>query len=184
MTTTTTATIEPQSVAELLAKDSEVWRGPSGEFVTGASVALHLEATAALLKRVGWVRNYTATDTPDATEAPGDSSTMRDMLRWIVRILRTELDGVDDKRRTLCLALSDIANSDTGDDDTRSAAEKVLTVVLRSRTGASYVVISSWASRLDRTWPQVRGLLAEAADAAREFGPADDITETATNEER
>lgn len=163
------ATIEPQSVAELLA-DGEVWRGPSGEFVTGESTARHVEATAALLEREGWIRAYNSADAATTEAAPGDSSTLREMVRWLVRVVRSEYETTP--ARTLGLALSAVSSSASGDADTLSAAEAVISAVIRARTGARHVAISAWAGRLDRTWPQVRGLLADAADAARAYGPA------------
>lgn len=165
----TTTTIEPRTVAELLATETDPWRGPSGEHVTGESVATHLEATIALLERDGWARTYAMTETGTEEGAPGDTSTVRDMLRWLIRIVRAEYETTP---RTLDLVLSTVSGSASGDQDTAAAAGTVLQAVLRARTGARYVAISAWAGRLDRTWPQVRDLLVEAAEAARAYGPA------------
>lgn len=168
--TTTATTIEPRTVAELLADDTDMWRGPSGENVNGEAAARHLEATAALLERDGWTRVYDTTGPTAEEPAPGDSSTLRERFAWIFRVVRSEYDS--NPARTLGVALLAVSNSASGDADTESAAEAVLRAVLRARTGARYVQLSAWASRLNRTWPQVRDLLTEAAAVAREFGPA------------
>ncbi|MDT0306103.1 hypothetical protein RM780_03885 [Streptomyces sp. DSM 44917] len=59
------------------------------------------------------------------------------------------------------------------DTDSRSAAAALLDLVQQARTGAgSPVDYEAWEARAGRTWREVEELLAEAAQYAREHGPA------------
>ena len=69
MNTTTTA---PKTIADLIADEyTPLWVGPSGESVTGESVARHVEAASELLAKDGWARSHTAalTEEPEAPAA-------------------------------------------------------------------------------------------------------------------
>jgi len=159
---------EPLTVAGLIDDEPRLWQGQSGEQVTGEQVAHHLEATIAFLERVGWERVY-STGAENELGDVDDSMTVKDMLRTLIGWIRTE-DAPSP--RNLPMALSHIANTDDGDSDTYSVGNRLCDVVVRARTNSPYANATAWASKLGRTWPEVRGLLVEAAGVARTYGPA------------
>ncbi|MGW7617390.1 DUF6197 family protein [Streptomyces antimycoticus] len=155
------------AAAEYAAEQQAFWTGRSGEQVTGEETARHLDATLALLERDGWVRNY-GNDDQDV-EMPAEDASVKTMLRQLFHVIRDAIGT--DKRHTLSVAVYQVAGSDNGDDDTWVAAERVLDVIMRARTGARTASYSAWASKIGRTWEEVADLLAEAAKFARTYGP-------------
>lgn len=174
MTSTITATVFTDEVlaraAELM-KDSyrPVWTGASGEESTGASVARHLEAAAALLETDGWTRTYHHGPAP-STEPPAiESMSTEEMVREVLREVREETAAT--APRTLSVALDHAANGQDGDGDTRYVAFEVLNLLIRALTGHDQAFATSWAERLHRTHQDVTTLLAVGARFARTYGP-------------
>ncbi|MFC8765112.1 hypothetical protein ACFUAG_30950 [Streptomyces sp. NPDC057193] len=173
MTSTITATVFTDEVlaraAELM-KDSyrPVWTGASGEESTGASVARHLEAAAALLETDGWTRTYHHGPAP-STELPAiESMSTQEMVREVLLAVREESAAAP---RTLSTALDHAARGGDGDADTRDVAYEVLTLVVRALTGHDQARATAWAERLHRTHQDVTALLAAGAPFARAYGP-------------
>ncbi|MFF5788582.1 hypothetical protein ACFY8P_26915 [Streptomyces sp. NPDC012693] len=137
MTSTITATVFTDEVlarAAELARDSyrPVWTGASGEESTGASVARHLEAAAALLETDGWTRTYHHGPAP-STELPAiESMSTQEMVREVLIAVREESAVAP---RTLSTALDHAARGGDGDADTRDVAYEVLSLVVRALTG-------------------------------------------------
>jgi hypothetical protein len=158
------------TAAEKLDDAETLWVGRSGEQVTGEAAARHLEATAALLEKDGWVRHYT--DDESDIDLPDDESmSVKDMVRQLYRVVR-ELVGPGDPRRTLFTALRDAAESAESDSDTIAVASQCLDRIVRARTGTDWAYCSSWAERTGRTWTEVAEVLATGAAFARTYGPA------------
>lgn len=154
-----------QAASALLADRPDIWTGMSGETVTGVAVARHLDTVADLLARHGWVRSYGDTDSDGVDIADDESMTVKDMLRTVLRYLTEPGDQRLNFTDAMCKATA------TSDFDTRDAAEKVLNVVLRARTGARFPSCHAWAGRADRTWDDIAALLAAGADLAHQHGP-------------
>ncbi|WP_344568927.1 hypothetical protein [Streptomyces axinellae] len=145
-----------------------VWRGLSGEQITGEQVIEHLAATFALLERAGWVRTWREAQTGGASNPVDDlseASSVRQILRAAVWALK-DFAGSGHGPMTFGYALHRV-----GDTDSWSATSKVLEMVLKSRTGADYANAASWAERRGRTWGDLRELAAVAAEVARRSGP-------------
>ncbi|MFF9631762.1 DUF6197 family protein [Streptomyces fradiae] len=160
-----------QAASTLLADRSDTWTGMSGETVTGAAVARHLDTVADLLARHGWVRSYSDTDSDGVDIADDESMTVKDMLRTVLRIART-LVSVGDPRLTLWSAMKQASRSDFSDSDTHRVAERVLDALIKARTGGSgYVSHDSWSERVGRTRDDIAALLAAGADLAHQHGP-------------
>lgn len=156
----------PTTPAALIAGVPRFWFGPSGELVSGASVAAHLEATLALLSRDGWVRDYEHdSSTPDLNVA--DDASTKSMLRQLLALAR-DVFGSGDKRLTLTVALYRARSEGAGDDDTWAVAIRILEAILRARTGALTARYDAWAGKLGRTEEQVVELLGEAVTLARQ----------------
>jgi len=136
------------------------WRGLSGEIVTGADAAHHLESVLALLDKRGWTRTSAE---PELDESAG----LRDVIKSLVRFLYGPVRGPLTVDEAMLLV-----PAEDGDDDSRLAAKRCMESVLRMRTGATHADPGSWSERRGRTFEEVRGLLAEAAAFAREYGPA------------
>jgi len=156
------------AVAEL-AEYPNFWTGPSGEQVTGEQVARHLEATAALLDKHGWVRGYDDTQDPELPTVDDDTATVKDMLRQLIRLVRELLS--EDSRLTLNSALYRANNGRDGDGDTERAADRVLDSILRARTGARSASSYTWAGKVGRTYEEVAELIVTGAAFARRYGP-------------
>lgn len=150
------------------------WSGMSGEPVTGAEVAHHLEATINILKRDGWVRRYS-----DDTEVDlsGDINTMSitTMIRKLFALAREEFGYSSDTRWTLSGAMNRAVNEDEGDDDTLYASARVLGVILRVSRGETTnkydLIHDTWSAKIGRTEDEVMALLAAGAEFARQYGP-------------
>ncbi|MFJ8769891.1 DUF6197 family protein [Streptomyces clavifer] len=184
MPQTTTSPITPALTAvfsdEALTKAAElaadsyrpVWVGPSGEESSGESVALHLEATIALLDKDGWIRTYdhgadwsTGVDLPD-----DDSMTVKQMLQALLRFIRDE--SSTGPERTLASALTHIGvGGEHGDPDTASVAADVMNCMIQAHTGSVTARATSWSERKHRTLADVTALLTASARFARLHGP-------------
>ncbi|MFJ5142742.1 hypothetical protein [Streptomyces sp. NPDC088707] len=157
-----------------LIKDSfrPVWTGPSGEESTGEAVALHMEATIALLDKDGWIPTYNhGTDwSRGADLTTDDSMTAEDMLRLLLRLVRDEIDDVP--QRTLPTALRHVGEAcEHGDTDTAHIALTVLDLLVQARTGSDTARATPWSERLHRTHADVALLLTAGARFARVHGP-------------
>jgi len=161
-------TTQTLTITDLLNDAPRLWTGHSGEQATGEQVAHHLEATIAYLERVGWERTFATTNDDAAELHVNDSMTVKGMLRSLIDWVRTQNTTGS---RNLPLALSHIANTDDGDTDTHGIASRLCDFVIRARTNNTYANAAAWASKLGRTWPEVKQLLTEAADVARTHGP-------------
>ncbi|MFF0009682.1 hypothetical protein ACFYQT_40530 [Streptomyces tibetensis] len=150
-----------------------VWTGASGEESSGEAVARHLEATAALLERDGWIRTYDYSS--DWTKGMGavdeDSMTVKDMVKALLRMARDSVGN--DSRRTLRTALRHVGEgSPHGDTDTDTVASEVLDLLIKAHTGFSGARAFPWSERLHRSHADITALLAAGAHFARTYGPA------------
>ncbi|KAF0646311.1 MULTISPECIES: hypothetical protein [Streptomyces] len=147
----------------------QTWTGHSGEQVTGEQTASHLDTVAALLTQHGWAAPHTTPSASSSIDIPDDESmTVKDMLRTLLRFAR-HLTEPGDPRLTFTDAMCKATA--TSDCDTRDVAGRVLNAILRARTGARFPHCHAWASRADRTWDDITGLLATGAHLARQHGP-------------
>nr|WSX25572.1 hypothetical protein OG690_38460 [Streptomyces tubercidicus] len=157
-----------QSTALLPAR---VWLGRSGQPVTGAAAAAHLDLTLKILDRGGWVRVYT--DEGDGgLRGLTKASSFRDMLHGLVVAVRDLV--TDGGPRTLGSAMYR-ADEEGSDMDASYAAMKCMEAAIRARYDlepTASVCVFAWANRQGRTFDEVRELLTEAADLARTHGPA------------
>ncbi len=142
------------------------WTGWSGELVTGAAVAEHLENVTALLETRGWVRN--TQDDPQLPEAD-ESMSVKALLLAGLRALRSLVQ--DTGPLTLMSATFEVGHS-TSDTDTRMVADRVLDELVRDFTRHPSASHNPWAEKRGRTWDEVRDLLTAAVDLARTYGPA------------
>ncbi|MFF4983785.1 hypothetical protein ACFY3O_27500 [Streptomyces sp. NPDC001046] len=150
-----------------------VWTGASGEESSGEAVARHLEATAELLKRDGWIRTYDYSSdwTRGAEAGDEDSMTLTDMVKALLRMARDSAGT--DARRTLRTALRHVGEgSPHGDTDTDTVASEVLDLLIKAHTGSSDARAVPWSERLHRTHADINALLAAGARFARTYGPA------------
>lgn len=177
-----------RKAAELAADPYQpVWLGDSGEECTGEAVARHLKATLVLLEKDGWVRVYDAQPVQQTTHrSPGlvddESMSVKQLLLQLIRYIRTEVADIDvpvESRRTLAAALRQVGTGDHGDGDTREAASRVLTLLVRAHTGHAQAVASSWAERQHRTFADVTALLTAGIAFARTYGPGSTAPATA-----
>ncbi|PAU46939.1 hypothetical protein CK936_21540 [Streptomyces albireticuli] len=167
-------TDETLRTAAGLAADSyrPVWTGPSGEESSGESVARHLEATAALLDKDGWVRIYDCGKdwTTSADLADDDSMTVKAMLKSLLRWVREDVGN--DPQRTLSTALRHVAEGGGhGDPGTAAIASDVLDLLIRAHTGSDTARATPWSERLTRTHADITALLTAGARFARTYGP-------------
>ncbi|GHC94163.1 hypothetical protein RFN57_03575 [Streptomyces violaceochromogenes] len=148
-----------------------VWTGASGEESSGEAVARHLEATAALLDKDGWIRAYDySSDWTKGIEAGDeDSMTVKDMLKSLLRMARDSVGT--DPRRTLRTALRHVGEgSPHGDTDTDTVASEVLDLLIKAHTGSCDARAVPWSERLHRTHADINALLAAGARFARTYG--------------
>jgi hypothetical protein len=149
-----------------------VWTGASGEESSGEAVARHLEATAELLDKGGWIRTYDySSDWTKGTDAADeDSMTVKDMLKSLLRMARDSVGT--DPRRTLRTALRHVGEgSPHGDTDTDTVACEVLDLLIKAHTGSVDARAVPWSERLHRTHADINALLAAGARFARTYGP-------------
>ncbi|MEU5449972.1 hypothetical protein [Streptomyces californicus] len=164
---------------ELLAESyGSVWIGPSGEESSGEAVARHLEAAVALLDKDGWSRIHTynynrATSSGvDADLADDESMTVKQMLRALLRFVRTESDIALDPRRSLSTALRHVGeDGGHGDTDTAVVAGYVLDRLIQAHTGSASARAMAWSERQHRTYADITALLCAGARFARAYGP-------------
>lgn len=149
-----------------------VWTGPSGEESSGEAVARRMEATIALLDKDGWIRIYDSGAEWSAGKnlADDESTTVKAMLRQLIRLVRDELGS--DSRRTLFTALRHVGEREHGDADTRSISESVLDLVIQAHTGSDSARATPWSERQHRTHADITALLNAGARFARAYGPA------------
>ncbi|MHC3450801.1 DUF6197 family protein [Streptomyces prasinus] len=152
------------TAAERVARD-DFWTGWSGEPVTGAAVAEHLEDVTALLEKRGWVRN--TQDDPQLPEAD-ESMSVKALLLAGLRALRSLVK--DTGPLTLMSATFEIGHA-TSDTDTKVVADRVLDELVRDFTRHPGAMHNPWAEKRGRTWDEVRDLLTAAAEFARVHGP-------------
>lgn len=156
--------------AELIAADryGNVWQGRSGEIMSGVEAARHLEATLALLDRVGWVRVYE----DDEVDVDPESSSIRHLIVALLKLAGWS----SDRRLTLFGAMYQVAGSGGGDSESQLVADRVLDLLLRVRTGAVSADADAWAGRRGRSFEELRGLLLAGAEFARAYGPKPAVT--------
>lgn len=145
-----------------------LWRGPSGERVSGQEVADHLGKTMARLGRAGWRRKWlddVEPGEPSPVDELSESSSVRAVVRAAVWALK-EFAGSGDRRLTLLSALADGV-----DDDTWMVSSRLMDLVLATRLGVPRANVTSWSERQGRTFDEVRDLAAVAAEVARRTGP-------------
>lgn len=185
MTTLTTrpatATALLETAAKLAEKDRRFWTGYSGETVTGEAVARHLEAAAALLTERGWSRTYDLTieSSIPRPEFPAfddvETLTLKAIILRLIKFARDlyvhETSYKVTRRLTLSDSLIEADNGIHGDADTRRAADHVLAALLKANSGADYVSLSSWVSKIGRTQEEVLLLIDTGAAFARRYGP-------------
>lgn len=163
MNTTATATA-PKTIAELIEDEyTPLWVGPSGEGVTGESVARHVEAASELLATDGWARSYNAAALTQAPEAPPADATLHTMVRWVIDVIRDE-SCAQPAPRTVDTAMHAVADTGAGDPDTASVGRRLMGIVLTARSG-NHADVTAWVGRLGRTLPEVQQLLADTAAA-------------------
>ncbi|MEV7080053.1 hypothetical protein AB0N88_16130 [Streptomyces sp. NPDC093516] len=149
-----------------------VWTGASGEESSGEAVARHLQATAELLDKDGWIRTYDCSSdwTQGAEPVDEDSMTLKDMVKALLRTARANMST--DSRRTLRTALRHVGEgSPHGDTDTDTVASEVLDLLIKAHTGSSDARAVPWSERLHRTHADINALLAAGARFARTYGP-------------
>lgn len=183
--TTTTQTARLTAADEIAARLT--WRGASGEFVTGADAAHHLEAALALLERDGWSRTLAFTTDADNEDKPesapvnhlkgaDESWPVKKLLLALARTVSDHLDWewtpAKPTPRTLSGAMHEVRRTEDGDHDSWYVATSCVEAVLRLRTGAPTANLSAWSEKHGRTYADVRELLTEAAAFARKYGPA------------
>ncbi|MEU3720771.1 DUF6197 family protein [Streptomyces californicus] len=163
---------------ELLAESyGSVWIGPSGEESSGEAVARHLEAAVALLDKDGWSRIHTYTRIQssggvDADLADDESMTVKQMLRALLRFVRTESDIDLGPRRTLSTALRHVGEDGAhGDTDTAVVAGYVLDRLIQAHTGFASARAMAWSARQHRAHADITALLCAGARFARAYGP-------------
>lgn len=149
-----------------------LWTGSSGEESSGESVALHMEATIALLTKDGWIRthNYSRDWSNSAILADDDSMTVKSMLRSLLRFVREESSS--DPQRTLHTALRHVGEDGAhGDTDTACVAGRVLDRLIQAHTGCTSAHATPWSERQHRTHADITALLTAGARFARTHGP-------------
>ncbi|EPD94576.1 hypothetical protein HMPREF1486_03129 [Streptomyces sp. HPH0547] len=146
-----------------------LWRGPSGEQVSGQEVADHLAKTIARLERAGWRRKWlddVEPGEPSPVDELSESSSVRAVLRAAVWALKEFAGSGGDRRLTLLSALADGV-----DDDTWMVSSRLMDLVLATRLGVPRANVTSWSERQGHTFDEVRDLAAVTAEVARRTGP-------------
>ncbi|MFG3398573.1 DUF6197 family protein [Streptomyces parvus] len=163
-----------------------VWTGPSGEESSGEAVARHLEATAALLDKDGWIRATTyfrdrdQVRTSDASPADDESLTVKQMVRAVLRFLHDDIGPDLDPRRTLDTALRHVGEDDAhGSTDTATVAGYVLDRLIQAHTGSASARATAWSERQHRTHADITALLTAGARFSRTYGPSAAIARAA-----
>jgi hypothetical protein len=155
------------AAVQIAAAEPRFWNGPSGEPATGEQIARHVDAVLAILSERGWARVHGDPDPepPGVDESMSSKGLLLGFLRWVLDMAR------DSGPLTLAIAMLRVQDA-VGDQDTYSAAGRVMDALLRARTGALYVSHTAWAGKQGRTFDEVRDLLETAAVFARTHGPA------------
>ncbi|MGP3990854.1 hypothetical protein [Streptomyces sp. 3N207] len=160
---------EVAATMELIENDwllRDVWRGLSGEVVSGQQVIDHLVNSFGVLEQAGWARTWREADAGNPVDGLSYSSSLRDVLRAVIWFLKDFAGSGNGGPVTFGDALHGV-----GDSDSWRVTNAVLSAVLRARTGALTADVRSWSARRGRTLEDLRELAAVAAEVARRIGP-------------